>query len=241
MMSSYICATIVAACRSMMPAGRLRPTMRACCGRAGWSGHTGHRAFGPVAALHRAAIDDVATRHAIRILGAEPGALGTEHRPASGEKRHAGLTRRPFAHRRAANQADFAGSDVDREAIKRLATRRVSPTSSEARASCPTRWLQRNTLRVEAAKPEFYVLMGEVAMLRGAPKPTEFRKFVQGGLGERHRRLRRCRSMPEALSGSRDVFWRIGNIAKAAHYGRLLVVAETLAPEASAAESGSAP
>ena len=34
-----------------MQAGRLRPTMRACCARAGWSKSTGHRAFGPVAAL----------------------------------------------------------------------------------------------------------------------------------------------------------------------------------------------
>ena len=39
------------ACRKLMQAGRLRPTMRACCARAGWSKSTGHRAFGPVAAL----------------------------------------------------------------------------------------------------------------------------------------------------------------------------------------------
>ena len=71
-------AAIVVACRRMMQAGRLRPTMRACCARAGWSASTGHRTFGPVAALHRAALDDIATQHAIlgRILGPERRALG---------------------------------------------------------------------------------------------------------------------------------------------------------------------
>lgn len=70
-------AAIVAACRKLMQGGRLRPTMRACCGRAGWSTSTGHRRFGPAAALHRAAIDDVAIQHAIlqRLLGAERRAL----------------------------------------------------------------------------------------------------------------------------------------------------------------------
>lgn len=78
MTSPHTRAPIVAACRRMMQAGRLRPTMRACCARAGWSASTGHRTFGPVAALHRAAIDAVATRHAIlrRILDAERRALG---------------------------------------------------------------------------------------------------------------------------------------------------------------------
>jgi hypothetical protein len=78
MTSRHTRAAIVAACRRMMQAGRLRPTMSACCERAGWSARTGYRAFGPVAALHRAAIDDVATQHAIlrRILGAERRALG---------------------------------------------------------------------------------------------------------------------------------------------------------------------
>jgi hypothetical protein len=71
-------AAIVAACRRMMQAGRLRPPMRACCARAGWSASTGHRTFGPVAALHRAAIDDIATQHAVlgRILGPERRVLG---------------------------------------------------------------------------------------------------------------------------------------------------------------------
>lgn len=71
-------AAIVAACRRFMQAGRLRPSMRACAARAGWSASTGHRRFGPVAMLHRAAIDDIATRRAIlqRIVGADRRALG---------------------------------------------------------------------------------------------------------------------------------------------------------------------
>jgi hypothetical protein len=78
MTSRHTRAAIVAACRRLMQAGRLRPTMRACCARAGWSVRTGYRTFGPVAALHRVAIDDIATQHAIlrRILGAERRALG---------------------------------------------------------------------------------------------------------------------------------------------------------------------
>lgn len=78
MTSRHTRATILAACRKLLQAGRLRPTMRDCRAGAGWSVSTGHRAFGPVAALHRAAIDDIATRHAIlgRILGAERRALG---------------------------------------------------------------------------------------------------------------------------------------------------------------------
>lgn len=78
MTSRHNRAAILAACRKLMQAGRLRPTMLACCARAGWSARTGYRAFGPVAALHRAAIDDVTTQHAIlrRILGAERRALG---------------------------------------------------------------------------------------------------------------------------------------------------------------------
>ena len=78
MTSRHTRTAIVAACRKLMQAGRLRPTMRACCARAGWSARTGHRTFGPVAALHRAAIDDIATQHAIlrRILGVERRALG---------------------------------------------------------------------------------------------------------------------------------------------------------------------
>ena len=51
MSSRHTRAVIVAACRKLMQAGRLRPTMRARCARAGWSKSTGHRAFGPVAAL----------------------------------------------------------------------------------------------------------------------------------------------------------------------------------------------
>jgi len=78
MTSRHTRAAIVAACRKLMQAGRLRPTMRTCCARAGWSRSTGYRVFGPVAALHRAAIDDIATQHAIlrRILGGERSALG---------------------------------------------------------------------------------------------------------------------------------------------------------------------
>jgi hypothetical protein len=78
MSSRHTRAAILAACRRMMQTGRLRPTMRACCARVGWSKSAGHRAFGPVAALHCAAIDDVATQHAIlrRVLGAERRALG---------------------------------------------------------------------------------------------------------------------------------------------------------------------
>ena len=45
-------AAIVAACRRLMQAGRLRPTTRAFCGRAGWPTRTGHRRFGPATALH---------------------------------------------------------------------------------------------------------------------------------------------------------------------------------------------
>jgi hypothetical protein len=79
MTSRHTRSAILVACRRLLQAGRLRPTMRDCCVRAGWSVSTGHRAFGPVAALHRAAIDDIATRHAIlgRILGAERRRLGT--------------------------------------------------------------------------------------------------------------------------------------------------------------------
>lgn len=78
MTSRHARTAIVAACRKLMQAGRLRPTMRACCARAGWSVSTGHRAFGPVASLQRAAIDDIATQQTIlrRILGAERRALG---------------------------------------------------------------------------------------------------------------------------------------------------------------------
>ncbi len=78
MTSRHARAAILAACRRLMQAGRLRPTMRACCARAGWSQTTAYRTFGSVAALRRAAIDDVGTQHAIlrRILGAECRALG---------------------------------------------------------------------------------------------------------------------------------------------------------------------
>ena len=40
MSSRHTRAAIVAACRKLMQAGRLRPTMRACCARAGWSKST---------------------------------------------------------------------------------------------------------------------------------------------------------------------------------------------------------
>ena len=71
MSSRHTRAAIVAACRKLMQAGRLRPTMRACCARAGWSKSTGHRAFGPVAALR------------------------LQCRPAHGEERRAGPRVRP--------------------------------------------------------------------------------------------------------------------------------------------------
>jgi hypothetical protein len=49
----------------------------------------GHRTFGPVAALHRSATDDVATRHAIlrRILGVERRADRGGHGAAQDERR----------------------------------------------------------------------------------------------------------------------------------------------------------
>ena len=55
-------AAIVAACRKLMQAGRLRPTMRACCARAGWSKSTGHRAVGPVAVLYERQLAEIETR-----------------------------------------------------------------------------------------------------------------------------------------------------------------------------------
>jgi hypothetical protein len=76
--SRHTKAAILAACRRLMQAGRLRPSMIACCERAGFARRTGNKAFGPVAALHRQAIDDIATQHAIlgRILRADRRALG---------------------------------------------------------------------------------------------------------------------------------------------------------------------
>jgi hypothetical protein len=73
-------AAIVAACRKLMQAGRLRPAMKDCCARAGWARRTGSHHFGPVAGLHRKAIDDVATQHAIlrRLVGTGHRAIGRE-------------------------------------------------------------------------------------------------------------------------------------------------------------------
>lgn len=90
------------------------------------------------------------------------------------------------------------------------------------------------------------------------PKPAEFRKLVQAKFDERQRRRERCRAMldvlggkgpkpfqresePVRLRGSRDAFRRIGNIARAAHYERLLASVETREPEVWAVEPGRAP
>jgi hypothetical protein len=87
------------------------------------------------------------------------------------------------------------------------------------------------------------------------PKPSEFRKLVQGKLEERQRRKERCRAMLDAQAGKgpkrfqrepepvrvrglRDTFRRFGNIAKAALYERELAALETREPEAWAVETG---
>lgn len=91
------------------------------------------------------------------------------------------------------------------------------------------------------------------------PRPAEFRKLVQDRLDERARRVRRCRAMIEArrtagrpqpfqrepfqrepfrrepepvrVRTSRDVFRRLGNIVRAAHYERRLAELERRPPE----------
>lgn len=190
MTSRHARAAIVAACRRMMQAGRLRPPMRACCARAGWSVSTGHRTFGPVAALHRAAIDDVATQHAI--LRRTPGA-----------ERGAPLRRAVWLE---------ASGDLGDELW-----------SIALAATQGSQWM---------------------------PKPAEFRKLVQGKLDERQRRKECCRAMIDAMRGQgpkpfqRDAFRWVGNIAKAALYGRQVAGIETHAPEPWAIDApanGSAP
>jgi hypothetical protein len=75
---------------------------------------------------------------------------------------------RPFAHRRAANQADFAGPDADREAIERLArAARLANEHQQGGGRVADEVLQRNTLLIEAAQAELDDAMGEVAKLRG--------------------------------------------------------------------------
>jgi hypothetical protein len=71
---------IVAARRKLMQAGRPRPATKDCCARTGWARRTGFHHFGPVAGLHRKAIDDVATQHAIlrRLVGTGHRAIGRE-------------------------------------------------------------------------------------------------------------------------------------------------------------------
>ncbi len=77
------------------------------------------------------------------------------------------MSRSPFAHRRAANQADFAGPDADREAIERLARAARLANEQQGGGRVPDEVLQRNTLLIEAAQAEIDELLGEVAKLRG--------------------------------------------------------------------------
>jgi hypothetical protein len=78
------------------------------------------------------------------------------------------MSRSPFAHRRAANQADFAGPDADREAIERLArAARLANEQQQGGGRVADEVLQRNTLLIEAAQAELDEAMGEVAKLRG--------------------------------------------------------------------------
>jgi len=99
--------------------------------------------------------------------------------------------------------------------------------------------------------------MATLAAIQGSrwmPKPAEFRKLVQARLDERQRRTERCRVMLDALGrqgqkpfqrepvtvrvrGLGDAFRRVGNIAKAALYGRELAEIETRAPEARAVDA----
>lgn len=80
--------------------------------------------------------------------------------------------------RRAADQADFAGPDADREAIERLARaarlaneRHCGPDGGQGGGQrgggVADEVLQRNTLLIEAAQAELDEAMGEVAKLRG--------------------------------------------------------------------------
>lgn len=72
--------------------------------------------------------------------------------------------------RRAADQADFAGPDADREAIERLArAARLANERQDSRhgGGVPDEVLQRHTLLIEAAQAELDEVMGEAAKLRG--------------------------------------------------------------------------
>lgn len=90
--------------------------------------------------------------------------------------------------------------------------------------------------------------LGAIQGSQWMPKPAEFRKLVQGKLDERQRRKERCRAMLDAMGGkgpkpfqrepepvrvrtSRDVFRRLGNIVRAAHYERRLAELERRPPE----------
>ena len=78
------------------------------------------------------------------------------------------MTESPSAHRRAANQADFAGPDADREAIERLArSARLANEQQQGGGRVADEVLQRNTLLIEGAQAELDELLGEVAKLRG--------------------------------------------------------------------------
>jgi hypothetical protein len=77
------------------------------------------------------------------------------------------VSRSPFSHRRAANQADFAGPDADREAIERLARAARLANEQQGGGRVADEVLQRNTLLIEAAQAELDELLGEVAKLRG--------------------------------------------------------------------------
>ena len=68
---------------------------------------------------------------------------------------------------RAANQADFAGPDADREAIERLARAARLANEQQVGDRVADEVLQRNTLLIEAAQAELDELLGEVAKLRG--------------------------------------------------------------------------
>ena len=115
--------------------------------------------------------------------------------------------------------------------------------------------------RLGAPRAERRIARRRAAGIKGSPwmpKPAEFRKLVQARFDERLRRRERCRAMldahgvptgrkgfereaePVRLRGSRDAVWRIGNVAKAAHYERRLAVIETREPGAWAVEAGRA-
>ena len=90
------------------------------------------------------------------------------------------------------------------------------------------------------------------------PRPAEFRKLVQDRLDERARRLQCCRAMLEArrtagrpqpfrrepepvrVRTSRDVFRRLGDVVRAAHYERRLAELERRPAEAWANEEARA-